>query len=399
VRGQSSVLESSTGSEGVGIGARITSELDLTTGDPLDRVARRVRFKVGDPTNPVRPIVLILAIAVLPLFIITALEGTLGSLLRDPLILGRLLISFPLLELSGAPISRAMARALRRFEREELVPAEEQPQFDATVAASTRMRDSVLALILIIVIAFGIALVGGRDATLSYVLDWAHREGRLSLAGWWYVLVSLAVFQLIRLRWLWRLLVWWRFLFGVSRIHLRLMPSHPDKAGGLGFLSSTVDSFGLLMFALCVGFGFDFRALILRGGESLDSLTIAMIGVPLLLMLWIVAPLVFFVPQLNVAKKRGRADFAVLAARYTRRFDARWLGADADDTQLLGTSDLQSLADLGNSYGVVQNMRLIPLSKKTAVALMLIATAAMLPAITAEIPIKEILLKVLSRVY
>ena len=368
-------------------------------GDPLDRIQRRLGFKGGNASSPVRAIVIILAITVLPLFIICAVEGTLGSLLRDPLILGRLLITLPLLELSGMPISRAVARAVQRFHAEELVTAEDQPRFDATIAAAVRMRDSVLAAVVIVVIAFGIALVGGREVTLSYVLGWAHRDGALSVAGWWYVLVSVAVYHLVRLRWLWRLLVWWRFLFGVARIPLRLMPSHPDRSGGIGFLSTTVNAFGLLLFALCVGFGFDCRALILRGGESLHSLTIAMVGVPLLLIVWIAAPLVFFLPQLDVTKKRGRSDYAVLAARYVRRFDARWLGPDADDTQLLGTSDLQSLADLANSYSVVREMRHVPMNKQTIVGLILIGTAAMLPAITAEIPLRDILLKVLSRLY
>ena len=48
----------------------------------------------------------------------------------------------------------------------------------------------------------------------------------------------------------------------------------------------------------------------------------------------------------------------MLAARYAREFDRKWLrgGAPADEP-LLGSGDIQSLADLGNSYEVVKEMQ------------------------------------------
>jgi hypothetical protein len=259
------------------------------------------------------------------------------------------------------------------------------------------MRDSRFALGVIIVVSFAVAVLGGRDAALSYGGDWARGGSNLSPAGWWYVLVSLPVLHLVRLRWLWRMLVWWRLLFGLARLPLRLMPAHPDRAGGLGFLSNVAGSFALLVFALCVGFGFDFRALIVRGSATLETLTVPMVGLPLLMLVWMLAPLAFFLPQLKAAKGRGKAVYGQLAARYTRQFDARWLGpADRTSGELLGTADIQSLADLANSYDVVVEMRLVPLATRTAITLVLAAAVAMLPAVAAQIPLKEILLKVLT---
>ena len=46
-----------------------------------------------------------------------------------------------------------------------------------------------------------------------------------------------------------------------------------------------------------------------------------------------------------------------LAKRYVREFDAKWLRGGAPARELfLGSSDIESLADLANSYNVVQTM-------------------------------------------
>jgi hypothetical protein len=55
-----------------------------------------------------------------------------------------------------------------------------------------------------------------------------------TLAGWWLGCVSLPLVQFILLRWYFRLLIWTRFLWQVSRIDLRLVAIHPDRRRRLG---------------------------------------------------------------------------------------------------------------------------------------------------------------------
>jgi len=362
----------------------LAPDLDLTHGDPLDRLEHRLGFKRGYPPGVGRPIALLLTVAVLPLAVFAGIEGQLGALVRDPLVLGRLLLGLPLLQLARPPVAGSIARALK------------QCVFEATVARATRMRDSLLALALITVLAFGASLAGRQVAVLPFAGSWARTGERISLAGWWFVLVSLAVFDMVRLRWLWRILVWWRFLFGLSRVPLRLMPAHPDRAGGLGALGTVAPSLAMLVFGLTVNYGFDFRARILVGGAKLSSLVIPMAGIPILILVWMLAPMAFFMPQLFRARNRGRMDYGQLAARYTRRFDARWIDQrEGPDAELLGTSDVQSLSDLANSYAVVDGMRPIPLTIGAVRPLVLAAAVGLLPALEAEIPLKELLLTVL----
>lgn len=67
-------------------------------------------------------------------------------------------------------------------------------------------------------------------------------------------------------------------------------------------------------------------------------------------------------PPSEFRRKTGEtrlAESGRLASRYTRRFEERWLRGDGSaDEELLGSGDIQVLADLGNSMSVVQEMRL-----------------------------------------
>ena len=54
------------------------------------------------------------------------------------------------------------------------------------------------------------------------------------------------------------------------------------------------------------------------------------------------------------ARRVGLREYGTLAQRYVREFDDKWLrgGAPAGEP-LVGSGDIQSLADLGNSFEVV----------------------------------------------
>jgi len=51
----------------------------------------------------------------------------------------------------------------------------------------------------------------------------------------------------------WRIFLWFRFLSAVSKLNLQLFPTHPDQAGGLGFIGEAQRFFGILFFAYSCG--------------------------------------------------------------------------------------------------------------------------------------------------
>jgi len=80
------------------------------------------------------------------------------------------------------------------------------------------------------------------------------------------------------------------------------------------------------------------------------------------------------------------------AARYTRLFERKWVrGIDATDESLLGTGDIQSLADLGNSYENLKKLRPVPIAFGDFVAMAIPGAVPALLLATAVMPVSEIL--------
>jgi hypothetical protein len=81
----------------------------------------------------------------------------------------------------------------------------------------------------------------------------------------------------------------------------------------------------------------------------------------------------------------------IFASRYVDGFDRKWLAADPrDDKALLGTPDLQSLADLANSITIVRNMRWAPESRRLLIDLAAAAPLPLLPLLLLAYPIAEL---------
>jgi hypothetical protein len=189
--------------------------------------------------------------------------------------------------------------------------------------------------------------------------------------------VSLPLFQFLLLRWYFRLAIWARFLWQVARIALRLVPTHPDRVGGLGFLANTVYAF----LPLAVAHGALLAGMIANRifylGATLPAFKVEIAVLLLFLLGVVLGPLLVFAPQLAEAKRTGTREYGTLAQRYVRAFDAKWLrgGAPAEEP-LVGSADIQSLADLANSFEVVRTMRLAPVTKE---AVLQLAAATLLP--------------------
>jgi hypothetical protein len=82
----------------------------------------------------------------------------------------------------------------------------------------------------------------------------------------------------------------------------------------------------------------------------------------LFLMLLVLAPLFFFVTHLAAAKRAGVREYAIVGSRYVAEFRRKWIeGHASKDEALIGTADIQSLADLANSFEVVTEMRVVPI--------------------------------------
>jgi hypothetical protein len=378
-------------------------DFSLVLGGPLFQLLRRAHI-AGDALELVqRRTIVIALLAWLPLLLFSALEGhALGTsvaipFLKDLEVHVRFLVALPLLVLAELVVHRRMRFVVRQFRERELIPASASAQFDAAVAAAFRLRNSRAAELFLIAFVYvvGVSFVWRQylalDAPTWYATPTATGTS-LTLSGIWYGYVSLPVFQFLLLRWLFRIFVWARFLWHVSRIELRLVPTHPDRVGGLGFLSNTAYAF----VPLAAAYGAMLAAMLANrilylGAALLDFKLVAGIQLAYLMCL-VFGPLLVFAPQLATAKRTGLREYGTLAATYVRDFDAKWLrGGAPGDEPLVGSGDIQSLADLGNCFEVVKTMRLVPISRDAIVQIAVGMLAPITPLLLTMMSLEDLL--------
>jgi hypothetical protein len=194
-------------------------------------------------------------------------------------------------------------------------------------------------------------------------------------------------------RWLWRLVIWTGFLRDMSRLNLRLVVSHPDAAAGLGFVGATQVTFGLLAFALGSVLSGSVAFLLVFHGVNIETFKIPF-GAYLVLvnLIFLGGPLLVFVPLLARTRRQGLREFSALAGVYNHSFAEKWIrGKSPEGEPLLGSSDIQSLADLGNSYQFARQMKVFPFSLQDIIRLSVVAATPMLPLLPLVMPIEDIL--------
>jgi hypothetical protein len=382
---------------------RAPPDFSLVLGGPLFQLLRRAHLS-DNALLLVRQRVLVIALlAWLPLLVLSALErNLLGSDATVPFLVDievhiRFLVALPLLIVAELVVHQRMRPLLQQFLERNLIPEDAMPRFDAAIASAFRLRNSVLAEVLLIALVYGVGVLivwrhyGVLDTATWYAAP-AAEGATLSFAGIWYGYLSLPIFQFLLIRWYYRLLIWARFLWQVSRIELSLIPTHPDRVGGLGFLSNTVYAFAVLALAHGALLAGMIANRIFFLGASLAQFKAEIAVLVVFVLCLAVVPLLVFAPRLAEAKRTGLREYGALAERYVRDFDTKWLrgGAPTGET-LVGSGDIQSLADLGNSYEVVRTMRLAPVTKEAILRLGATILVPLAPLALTMMPLEELL--------
>ncbi len=387
------------------------ADFSLVLGGPLYQLWRGTRL--ADDTLQLlhRRVLVAVLLTWVPLVLLSIAEGhAWGTTVKLPLLYDaelhvRFLLALPLLILAELTVHQRMRPLVGQFLDRGLIPDAARPQFDAAIASATRLRNSVAAEIVLIAFVYvvGVGLIWRTQVALD-VSSWygGRVDGRLqpSLAGWWLGFVSLPVFQFLLLRWYFRLVIWARFLWHVSRINLRFVPTHPDRAGGLGFLGAVAYAFSPVLLAQGTMMAGAFANRIFYAGATLPEFKLEIIGLVALMVFAILGPMLVFGPKLEAAKRAGLREYGTLAQRYVREFDSKWLrGAAPADEPLVGSADIQSLADLGNSYEVVKGMRYVPFTGQTVLQLAVTTLVPVAPLMLTLISLEELLERLLKVVF
>jgi hypothetical protein len=372
-------------------------------GGPLFQLLRQAQLS-GNALELLRQRILVISLlAWLPLLVLSLVEGHAlrGSVavpfLWDVDVHLRFLLALPLLIVAELVVHQRMRFVAREFLERNLIPENGLRRFDAAIASALRLRNSVLAELLLVAFVYivGVLVIWRHYMVLATATWYAAPtvEGsKLTFAGIWYGYLSLPLFQFFLLRWYFRLFIWTRFLWQVSRIELSLVPTHPDRVGGLGFLTRTVYAFTPLAVAHGVLLAGLISNRIFYVGATLPQFKAQIAVLVVFLLCVVLGPLLVFAPQLAHAKRTGDREYGTLAERYVREFDAKWVrgGAPADEP-VVGSADIQSLADMANSYDVVRTMRMAPVTKEVILQLVVATLAPVVPLVLTMMSLEQLL--------
>jgi hypothetical protein len=373
----------------------------LTQGGPGGAILHRLHLLQPQLGVGSRRTAVVLAAATwVPLLALSAAQGTLAAGASIPFIEDlaahtRFLLAVPVLALAGIPIGFRLREMVRQFLNSGLVRDEERPRFIEILVDSIRIRDSRWAEIAVVVMAYittYVTFIGKLQTGITWYKPAVG--GHLFLAGYYYVLVALPIFQFLIYRWVWRMYIWARFLWKVSKLDLRLSAAHPDAAGGLGFLGKSLIPFGVLTFALSMVVSGAIASRVIFAGADLESFAVVYAVLLVITLIVFTGPVMIFTPRLIRLKYEGMLRYGVLADRYTRLFEERWMKAESvapADESILGSGDIQSLADLGNSFELVRKMRVFPIEPSDVVTLLIPGLIPAVPLLLIVMPLSDIL--------
>ena len=383
-------------------------DFSLVLGGPLFQLFRKAHL-TGDSLDLVyRRLLVITLLAWLPLLLLVTLGSATGnagrlSFLHDVEVHVRFLIALPILVAAELIVHARIRPVVRNFVERHIVLPQDLPRFRGAIESAIKLRNSIWAEVglLLVVYTFGLWFWHGRiriDVSTWYAMSGG--PWHLTPAGFWYVFVSIPVVQFLLLRWYLRLFIWFRFLWQVSRLNLKLIPTHPDRSAGLAYLGKSAYAFGPILFAQGAMLAGLIASRVLYRGESLLSFKLQVGGFVAFFVLAILGPLLMFTPQMARARRKGLADYGLLAQRYVESFEQKWiLGNPAPSEELLGAADIQSLADLGDSYALVREMRSVPFGLEDITRLAAATAAPLLPLLLTIFSLEELIMRIIKTVF
>jgi len=385
-------------------------DFSLVHGGPLYQLLLRSNLIGPDFGRLGWRIGVITALAWLPMVPLTILSGRFAGVLREPFLYDykvhtKLLFSLPLMILAEMVVYMGMRSIPAQFVERHIITDSLRPAFDKVVSSAMRLRNSVFAeaALLLLVVFSGHYI--WPDAPALHSDTWYATVTDSVLcrtpAGRWYAFVSVPVFQFILLRWYYRIFIWYRFLFQVSRLDLNLAPLHPDRCCGLGFLGNATSAFAPLLMAhsgLAAGF---VASRIVRDGTALPNYKFELIGMALFLLLIFLGPLCVLIPKLTDARLAGLQTYGRLESEYAVGLAGNGThGGTAEGEPFWGTAaDIRSRVALANSFRVVREIKLVPIDREAIVWLVAAIALPLAPLALTVFPFKELLKELSALVY
>ncbi|UOA09372.1 hypothetical protein [Methylobacter sp. S3L5C] len=382
-------------------------DFSLVLGGPLFQFFIRARLTTDTLNLVKRRVIVISLFTWLPLLLLSVLSGDLlGGASKVPFFYDidahlRFLVSLPLLLVAEILVHKRIRLIVQQFIERGIIPLKTRPKFEAAIDSAMLLRNSIVIeiFLIVLVLTVGHFLWSSQLAltAVTWYAVWADGQHRFSPSGYWYAYVSIPVFQFLLLRWYFRIFIWARFLWQVSRLDLHIVPTHPDCAGGLGFLGGSAAAFMPLLLSQGTLLAGQIANHIFYQSDTLLNFKPEIVAFTVFCLILVLGPLCVFAPLLAQTKRQGLLEYGALASRYVEEFDQKWLrGGAPQDEQLVGSGDIQSLNDLAGSFEVVKSMRPFPFGKTVVLQTVIAALAPVLPLALTMISLEDMIKRLLG---
>ncbi len=385
---------------GPGSGPPLAEEFSPVENDAPLRWSRRLHLAPPAGLGAVRRAAFLAALTWLPIAAWALFRGPVAgsadgeSLLQHYGVHVRCLVVIPLLILAEPMLHRTAKRIAARIAATAASSANARAALDAAVRDLVRVRDASLPWVLV----FGAAIAWSLadDPHLhGDAMAWAiEAGGTLGFGGWWFAYVARPIFFALLLGWLWRIVLLACWLWRVGRLDLSLVPTHPDRAGGLALVEKLPGAFALVSVALSATMASRWAHEILHHGASIASYRLTMILFIVLWSLLLLLPLLAFAPALLRARVAAIPAYSALVAEQGRLVHRRWVeGKHVGDESLLEAPGIGPVADAAAMYEAVIRMRRVPIGKASIAGIVVPLAVPLLLVAALQIPLKDLLIK------
>ena len=379
--------------------------ISLIRGGTLYWVQQKARLIQSNRWGLGRRLPFAIGIAWLPLVFLTAIHsganGDLYALLTDYRVYARVFVAIPLLVLGQITMEPHFREMSQHFLDANLVRMGDLSRFRGIMEKVRRLRDARLPEIVILIAVF-VQIGYFLESDRLHFASWAMQPGTNTPtpAGYYSLFVGHALFLSLLGLALWKWIIWIVVLWDLSRTDLQLDSTDGDLTGGLGFLGEVPKAFVPLVLAISAVIGATWRWQVLEDAANLGSYKLPAALLAILVVLIFFLPLVLFTPKLIKEKKEGSLKYGSLRHLHSLQFREKWIESGRGHMkELLGTSDVSSLADMSTSFKNVEDMSVFPFKRNVAITLLAGLALPMIPALAAKIPLKELLKSLLEALH
>lgn len=381
---------------------------DLLRNDLLLRWQRKLRIAPQEGLGVVRRAIFFALLTWLPIVLWAALnDRLLDASTGEPLLKHfgihvRCLVAIPLFILSEAMAGGVLRGIIGQFRKSNIISDNQQAAFASVLSDLARLRDASLPWIC--VIGFAIAWIVGMPVhSDADEMSWATAGNDFGFGGLWFLYVAKPIFVVLLLGWVWRIALVILLFYRIAKLELSLTPSHPDHCGGLGFLKKL--PLALFLFTLAISSIIASRWMhdVLYHGQTLASLKLPFAVFVILWLAIVLSPALLFAPRIAAMKREALLTYGALIGQHGRLVHQRWILGQTVNSQsaagdILDAPELGPVVDISAMYDAVEQVKSVPIDKGSIMMVLIPILLPMMFVITHEIPLKELLLKLLKTV-